>query len=671
MLNPRKKQPIKVGILEVSTQNRALLAFYFDDAGKSYFKEVDVDQASCFIIDYDSPSAKDSWETTFKEKQKPGIIISIKEVKLPSTVWIAKPLTVKALTDASVAIKEMIVAEEAAVETVEESISETTVVVEEPLENIEDEKSVVVTQEIEAEKTEEKEISELDELILNAWATDETEENIASLESNDLKADSLELEINLDELEVSSSEVQIEKEIEKKVPELAIAGASAAASSKSFSVSPELIHIDSILENPDLLTKKTNTPDVSKNDNEIDSLLESLVTDEANDESVENEAETLTADDTLETDLPELNFELETIEIEPEEDPVVTHNNDDDDETNSKTDELTATLESLQSTNPSDENTDVENFDDTEELIVGELLDAAEENIDTPPESKSVVDSTKSASRKSAEEELQSLLEEIRHEADGSNSGTQGNKAYLPTPADERWELTCGKGKEKQNLKSLCTIAADEHILSTLIENIRKAKKTKTVLRIKFNNILVVIDPETDSVYCDESIFSKYYADVCHGSTNKTDIKVHNLDASEIRLYRNKIKAGSKRAHSIESFIWTTSLVTHCGYLPVGTDLNKKLDLKSWPNLTRLENIPHSIQIAAIFQKHSKSLAEITKELDIPKKYIISFYNATLSLDFITRASSAYSAPISPAKSVSKENKGRGFFSRFIKKLNT
>ena len=255
-------------------------------------------------------------------------------------------------------------------------------------------------------------------------------------------------------------------------------------------------------------------------------------------------------------------------------------------------------------------------------------------------------------------------------EASGSNSTSKAQrKTYLPTTmVDKRKKLTCGENEKEQSLQSLCTITYQEHILSSLLETIEQAKETSTVFRVKFIDIIVVIDPKTDSIYCDESIFSDYYASICHAPISKNDIKIHHLDESEIRLYRNKIKAGDKNAHTTESFIWTTSLVTHQGHLPVATDINKKIGLKYWPNLTRLESLPHAIQIAAIFHKCPKSLFEITNEMDISKKYIIAFYNAVLFLDFIEQDGRKHST--TPTSIGSHPNKNRGFFSRFLNRLS-
>ncbi len=557
MLNARNKQPIKVGILKISAQNKALLEFFFSGSGKSYFKEVSADQASCFIIDYDSLGAKESWETTFKELQKPGIIISIKAVDLPSTIWVAKPLTVKALMDASITIKEIIDAEDLLKETVIAPV----------------EKQVAQKEIIEAVSQHE--------------------------------AIPLETEIDIDR-RLSTPELFLDDE-------------------KTSSIIP----ID-----------KTDVGKDSKDTDDISSLLESLI----------SEGET------------ENSYSAELFELKPE----AAHNIE---ETTSKT--IFEDLDLKLGIVATELENNVQSSEEESKKNNGPLVNDVHVNTNKISIPKKKYELTPSKpSKKSVEDELQDLLEEIRHEADDLGSARKSQrKAYLPTMADERWKLTCGKNKKKQNLQSLCTIKSHEYILSSLLGTIKNTKETNIVSRVKFKDVIVVIDQKTNSIYCDESIFSDYYANICHAPISKNDIKIHQLDESEIRLYRKKIEAGDENSHSIESFIWTTSLVTHQGYLPTATDINKKIGLKYWPNLTRLENVPHSIQIAAIFDKCSKSLSEITNEMDIPKKYIIAFYNAALSLDFIElneRKLSSVSTSVS-----SKPNKNRGFFSRFLKRLSS
>ena len=186
-------------------------------------------------------------------------------------------------------------------------------------------------------------------------------------------------------------------------------------------------------------------------------------------------------------------------------------------------------------------------------------------------------------------------------------------------------------------------------------------------MRLKIRSQLFIIDYNRDFVYHDRSIFTDEYAEVCQRTVNPAEIKIHDLDHSEQRLYQQKMIDDAEHCHTIDSFIWTTSMLISRGRLPKGTDINNKVGLKYWPNLTRLEQIPNGMQIAAVFYKHPGSLVEISNWLKIDQRYIFAFYNASLSLGLIELDSKKIRS--NPhLKALPKKNKNRGFFSRLLKR---
>jgi len=144
-----------------------------------------------------------------------------------------------------------------------------------------------------------------------------------------------------------------------------------------------------------------------------------------------------------------------------------------------------------------------------------------------------------------------------------------------------------------------------------------------------------------------------------------------------VRLYRTKIKENPGKAHTVESFIWTTTLLTARGRLPTGTDVNKVVGLKVWPNLTRLELIPHAMNVAAVFSKHPGTLLDIEKWLNIPQRYVFAFYNAALSLNMIEtdvktlKSKKKKSSSIFNRSDSNKKSEERGFFGRLLKRLRS
>ncbi len=693
MSNTTNKQPIEVGILEISSQNRAILEFFFSDAGKSYFKEVSLEKASAYIIDYDSLGAKESWESTFKETKKPGIIISIKEVDLPSTIWLQKPLTVKALKEAGESIKEMMLntslPEPVATieEKMEEVIEKIVVEINEPQEEavvqeiiqkevpLVDERHTEEVIDIPSEPisqiaSKEESLDELDNIIELQEDKKEDVPQEETLEYDDDLISLIEEKAETSEESLPVIEITEEQTVKadslisaKEEPELAMADTKDSASSSNFATSSNFIDIDLSLNDFDEdTTQKSSTTPVDKpkittlnEESEMDSLLESLTSGEKDNEKVVNLVDDITDNNAGLLDLE--TVEVETIKpkkeasgllektitatkiIEEDGSSLGLEDNDLEDPEVGFSDELITTLDSLETT---------ATIDDEEINKVLHEESKAEEP------------------KKTAEEELQSLLNEIRQEAEGTTTSSEGNKKYAPTNAEERWKLTCGDDNAI-DLQKVPLFSPDNHLLASLIQNVQTAMQNKKVSRMKFSGIIVVIDPETDRIYCDQSIFTGFYANICYEPMPQEKIKVHQLDKSEIRLYRKKMKENDDLTHYIEAFIWTSSLLTSKGRLPKDTNIKTKIGLTSWPNLTRVESIPHMMQIAALLHKNSWSLLEITNKSDIQNNYVVAFYNAALALDMIQSSGEATNS--APLDLKTGGNKNRNFLSRLLKKL--
>lgn len=99
MLKGSRSGPLKVCLLTISPHNRAILEFFFAGAGRSLFKAVPAAEAEAFILDNDYPGAKEDWEK-HQITNKPALVLSVHATGLPNTIWIPKPLTSKALTEA-------------------------------------------------------------------------------------------------------------------------------------------------------------------------------------------------------------------------------------------------------------------------------------------------------------------------------------------------------------------------------------------------------------------------------------------------------------------------------------------------------------------------------------------------------------------------------------------
>ncbi|HIQ14190.1 MAG TPA: hypothetical protein EYH38_01285 [Leucothrix sp.] len=727
-LNNKK---IKICILEMSSQNKAILEFFFDNSGKSLFEETSLDKASAYIIDYDFPDAKESAENVHNTSTIPGIIISIKEVNLPDTVWIPKPLTIKALTDANEKISDIISAssenEESAsalitpplnntqvknqkTTPVEEVLALDSSVIEKNLHG--DLKNIQTPETVTAESIQAKKGN-----IQNSQTIGTTTPVFAGLEDSlgFIEADSENKLAKQNKLEIDQ---QIIHETEQEVIETP----SANTSDEIDDLLNQLItsgvnndvNNDNDIEIND--SSKLETPD-EKTKNNTDAELTSLhfnnevveeskgILDQVNDQLNIDTFPDIDSENHLGLDFPEksnanINIELDNTITESEN----IDNNDSNDDAEQYDDTSTSSLESLDDQIAALANMETpSSTDSTDKNYVENVIDDAitdlpiDEGYDVEPDLSNDADQAidnddyieeivapeelqpapnKIKENLSAEEELQSLLEEIRHEAEAKNSTIiytkNGEKIeshrHTPTFAEERWALTCGESNPITNKPSVYN--PDDYMLSTLLKVIKQSKSTEKVMRLKFNNIIVVVLPDLQTIYCDTSIYKKPYANICFNPINHESIKIHYLDSSEIRLYRKIINEEVEFSHTFEAFIWTTSLLTSRGRLPQGTNIKKTIALKYWPDLTRIETIPHVMQIAAVFYKHPGCLRDMPDWLGIERRYIFAFYNAALSLKLIELDHKQLSL-VARKSNTLKKTQNRGFFSRLLKRINS
>ena len=323
--------------------------------------------------------------------------------------------------------------------------------------------------------------------------------------------------------------------------------------------------------------------------------------------------------------------------------------------------------------------TDVAEIDNVEENIVALKPNIAD--FSTPDDELEKVVEEKSPNDDISDSDLQSLLNEVRLEADkhADNDSYDGDHQTMSpkdqTNAEKRWIQLCGNLKDIKGQKEVkkMTFDASKHFLGTALKQIKSAKGKEQQFRLKYKDIIVVIDDSRNKVYCNTLLTDDEYVEFCSNEIDVKKIKIHDLDYSEERLYQSKIEKNPDRVHSYESFIWSTSLLTARGRLPTSTNITKPVGLKTWPNLTRLELIPHTMNMAAVFSKHPGSLLEVSTWLGIEQKYVFSFYSAVHALDMVDfDIKKTKKSGFSFAKKDSKEDsEERGFFGRLLKRLKT
>jgi hypothetical protein len=142
------------------------------------------------------------------------------------------------------------------------------------------------------------------------------------------------------------------------------------------------------------------------------------------------------------------------------------------------------------------------------------------------------------------------------------------------------------------------------------------------------------------------------------------------MDTKEVEQAQEKLSKEPDNVYDLENFIWTSMLLTSAGRLHRNIDLPKRVMLKHWPNLTRLEPFPHVVRISALWANDPLNMLEGAHNLDIPQRYVFSFYNAACSLGLMESDAGKLKAKTQEkSQQAPNANDNRRLFSRLLKRL--
>ena len=136
------------------------------------------------------------------------------------------------------------------------------------------------------------------------------------------------------------------------------------------------------------------------------------------------------------------------------------------------------------------------------------------------------------------------------------------------------------------------------------------------------------------------------------------------LKAKKRKVAALKIEGNKSTLYSLESFIWTTCLLSSRGNLSIDCNKDKLYLLKAWPDFARIEHFPFVMKIAARWHYESCTLSDLSKDMDVPQHYINSFFNGASGLSLFEDDQ----AKIAAQKKV-KPRKKMGIIARLFSRL--
>ncbi len=104
----------------------------------------------------------------------------------------------------------------------------------------------------------------------------------------------------------------------------------------------------------------------------------------------------------------------------------------------------------------------------------------------------------------------------------------------------------------------------------------------------------------------------------------------------------------------LDDLLWDLSFGASCGRLPSGTDIDQLMQLKHWPNLTRIRNAEHACQVSAIWSQNPMSIRQVVEQLKVDYKSVYGFYAAAKATGLLEQVKAGTTASRQPAKSPAK-----------------
>lgn len=96
-----QQSPLKLYLLDINSQNKAILEFFVAGAGREFFVLVNsADQAEVFITDFDFPDARENWQE-LSLQGRPSLVLAMQDPEMSDVEWLSKPMTSDALIDAA------------------------------------------------------------------------------------------------------------------------------------------------------------------------------------------------------------------------------------------------------------------------------------------------------------------------------------------------------------------------------------------------------------------------------------------------------------------------------------------------------------------------------------------------------------------------------------------
>ncbi len=238
-------------------------------------------------------------------------------------------------------------------------------------------------------------------------------------------------------------------------------------------------------------------------------------------------------------------------------------------------------------------------------------------------------------------------------------TGRRGEIVPLFPTAGPMQEMERPDDREKQ--KSSFIYIPENYLQGYIQEGWRIARRDNCNVSLKGPWRPIVLLPESGKIWVEQS-HAHLYA-LSNMAIRAEDVTVTCLDSG----WSPPEEGGSLLP--IDQFLWKLAIRTARGRIPAGTDLRAPVYLHHWPNLSRLLPIQHGLRIAALWTRHPVSLMEAGTVLNIPAKYLFSFYSAARAIGLIGHQARDEGSPEPAPPPLPQQHEHQGLFRKILSRL--
>jgi hypothetical protein len=220
-----------------------------------------------------------------------------------------------------------------------------------------------------------------------------------------------------------------------------------------------------------------------------------------------------------------------------------------------------------------------------------------------------------------------------------SNEITEAEQTPAPVVRTSRAAFSLSRHDEYVKLNSLLPGMAsdrtqqeqfyepDLYLQNELKLACKQAREAGKNALVKLGGGSITLDPQQGLAQMGMGKFQ--LREVSSFPLNHRSFKISLVPENEARVARN----GAPTVLRLSELIWQVALYAAQGRVPQGAELDAPVQLRYWPNLTRLMLTSGAVRISAAWVSQAKSIRQLVDQLGLPERDVASFYSAACALD--------------------------------------